>query len=99
MVAPEHMFFVPWHITDEALQPPDTASRHSEGHRLDGFARERAQLARHRVKEMDSRLTPRKAIMKGRLKMPELVQQPVDIVRGDVKRRDGKRGGSSAAYG
>jgi hypothetical protein len=100
MVAPEHMLFVPRHITDEALQASDTAaSRNSEGHRLDGFARERAQLARHIVKEMGSRLTPRKAVMKGRLKMPEFVQQPSNIVRGDFKGRDGKRRVSSAACG
>src|SRR5207249_5536976 len=65
MVIPHHLLLIPAHITDKPLQPTDSAPFDVEGHRLNRLAFELAQLAHHIVKEMGTRLTACKTIVKG----------------------------------
>ena len=90
MVVPPHLLLIPGCLAEKPLHPADGASIDVEGHGLDGLAFERAQLARHIVEEIGPRLTARKTVVKGRLKLPQLLHESFHIVGDEVKRRDGK---------
>jgi len=79
------VLLIPGHITEKPLQPTDGPALDVEGHGLDRLPLERAQLPHHIIKEMGARLTPGKTVMKVGLKLPEFLQQPFDIGRGQVK--------------
>jgi hypothetical protein len=90
MVVPHHLLFIPDHITDKALHPPDGAALHLEGHGLDGLAFQLTELPYHIVKEMDTRLTACKTVVKGGLELPEFLYESLHIAGDDIKRGNGK---------
>src|SRR5215510_11656753 len=73
MIVPPHLLLIPAPITDKPLQPPNGASLDLEGHGLDRLACQLTELADHIVKEMDTRLTAGKTVVKGGLELPEFL--------------------------
>jgi hypothetical protein len=61
-----------------------------EGHGLNRLAFELAALADHIVKEMGSRLTASKTVVKGGLECPQFVHEAFHITGKDVKCGNGK---------
>src|SRR6185295_20405194 len=84
MVRPPHGLLVPGYITHKPLQPADRPALDVEGHWLDRLPGERTQLAHHIIEEMGARLTPGKTVMKVGLELPEFLQQPCHVGRGQV---------------
>jgi hypothetical protein len=84
------MLLIPGDITDEALQPTDSAPLDVEGHRLNRFALEETELADQIVKEMRARLTAGKTVVKSGLELPEFIHEAFYIAGHEVKRGNGK---------
>jgi hypothetical protein len=90
MVIPQHLFLIPAPITDKSLQATDRPPRDMEGHRLNRLAFELTQLANHVVKELRPRLTAAKTVVKGRLELPQFIQEAFHITGDNVKHRNSK---------
>ena len=71
--------------SDKPLQSAARPSFDVESHRLDRLPFARAQLAYHVIEEMGARLSPGKTVMKVGLELPEFLQEPFYIRRGQVK--------------
>jgi hypothetical protein len=75
---------------DKPLQPTDRAARDLESHWLNELPSQLTQLAYHIVKEMGTRLTAGKAVVKGLLELPQFLQDPLHIAGDKVKHGNGK---------
>jgi hypothetical protein len=76
-----HLPLVPEIITQEPLHAPHVAPVDFQGHRLDGFALQGAQLSDHIVEKMLAGFAPGEALAKGLMKAPQLMEEPFDIAR------------------
>src|SRR5262249_24837724 len=90
MIVPPHLFLIPDDITDKALQAPDRAALHLEGHGLDRLAFQLTELPDHIIKEMPTRLTAGKTVVKGGLERPQFLHEPCHIAGDEVKGGNGK---------
>ena len=90
MVVLPHLLLILPSLADKPLQPADSPPLDVEGHRFNRLAFQLTELAYHVVKEMGARLTPPKAVVKGRLQLPELLHEPFYITGHKVKCRHGK---------
>src|SRR5262249_43081122 len=85
MIVPPHLLLIPAPITDKPLQPPNGASLDLECHGLDRLAFQLTELANHIVKEMDTRLTAGKTVVKGGLELPEFLCESLHIAGHHIK--------------
>ena len=85
MVIPPHLLFIPDHLTQKALQTADIPPWNLEGDGLNRLPFQWPQLAYHIVKEMGTRLTPGKTIVKEALELLQFVDEPGHIAGGEIK--------------
>jgi hypothetical protein len=79
VVAVAHRRLVPEIITHEPVHAPHVAPVDFQGERLDGFARQGAQLSDQIAEQMLAGFAPGEALAKGLMNAPQFMEETFDI--------------------